>query len=135
MKLRVIDVRRPTELEAAFETMRRGHADALVLVADPMLFTERPSIIQLAARHRVPAVYEHRLFAEIGGRVSYGPRPQERFQRIAVYVDRILRGGSAGRAARRAADHVRAGDQSQDGQGARPDDPALPVSAGDQTIE
>jgi putative tryptophan/tyrosine transport system substrate-binding protein len=48
MKLRVIDVRRPTELEAAFETMRRGHADALVLVADPMLFTERPSIIQLA---------------------------------------------------------------------------------------
>jgi putative ABC transport system substrate-binding protein len=96
MKLRVIDVRRPTELEAAFETMRRGHADALVLVADPMLFTERPSIIQLAARHRVPAVYEHRLFAEIGGLVSYGPRPQERFQRIAVYVDRILRGARPG---------------------------------------
>ena len=65
-----LDVRRPTELEAAFETMRRGHADALVLVADPMLFTERPSIIQLAARHRVSAVYEHRLFAEIGGLVS-----------------------------------------------------------------
>ena len=96
MKQRVIDGRRQAELDAAFETLRRAHADALVLVADPMLFTERASIIQLAARHRVPAVYEHRLFPEVGCLVSYGPLPQERFQRIAVYVDRILRGARPG---------------------------------------
>jgi len=44
----------------------------------------------------VPAIYETRLFAEAGGLLSYGPLPQERFQRMAVYVDRILRGARAG---------------------------------------
>jgi putative ABC transport system substrate-binding protein len=96
MKLRVVDVRQPAELEAAFETMRREHTDALVLVADPLLFSERPLIIQLAARHRLPAIYEMRLFPEAGGLLSYGPLPQERFGRMAVYVDRILRGAQPG---------------------------------------
>jgi putative ABC transport system substrate-binding protein len=92
MKLHVVDVQNPAELEPAFETMRRERTDALVLAADPLLFSERLLIIQLAARHRVPAVYETRLFPEGGGLLSYGPLAQERFQRMAVYVDRILRG-------------------------------------------
>jgi putative tryptophan/tyrosine transport system substrate-binding protein len=96
MKLRVLDVRQPSELPAAFESMRREGTDALVLVADPLLFSERPRITQLAARHRVPAVYEMRLFPEVGGLLSYGPLPHERFQRMAVYVDRILRGARPG---------------------------------------
>jgi putative ABC transport system substrate-binding protein len=65
-------------------------------VADPLLFSERPLIIQLAARHRLPAVYETRLFPDAGGLLSYGPLQQERFQRMAVYVDRILRGARPG---------------------------------------
>ncbi len=96
MKLHVLDARQPAELPAAFETMRREHTDALVLVADPLLFSERPLIVQLAARHRLPAIYETRLFPEAGGLLSYGPLPQERFQRMAVYVDRILRGARPG---------------------------------------
>ena len=92
MKLHVLDVQKPTELEPAFERMRREQTDALVLVADPLLFSERLLIIQLAARHRVPAIYETRNFPEGGGLLSYGPLVQERFQRMAVYVDRILRG-------------------------------------------
>jgi len=96
MKLHVVDIRQPAQLETAFETMRREHTDALVLVADPLLFSERPLIVQLAARYRLPAVYETRLFPEAGGLLSYGPLPQERFQRMAMYVDRILRGASPG---------------------------------------
>jgi putative tryptophan/tyrosine transport system substrate-binding protein len=96
MKLRVLDVRQPAGLRAAFETMRRVHTDALILMADPLLFSERPLIIQLAARHRLPAVYETRLFPDAGGLLSYGPLPQERFQRMAAYVDRILRGARTG---------------------------------------
>src|SRR5262249_18168823 len=92
MKLRVVDVRKPAELRPAFDTMKREHTDALILVADPLLFSESRQIIELAARDRLPAVYELRLFAESGGLLSYGPLPQERFQRMAVYVDRILRG-------------------------------------------
>jgi len=96
MKLRVLDVRQPADLATAFETLRRERADALVLVADPLLYSERPQIVQLAAHHRVPAVYETRLFPEAGGLLSYGPLPQERFRRMAVYVDRILRGTPVG---------------------------------------
>jgi putative ABC transport system substrate-binding protein len=96
MKLLVLDVRKPTELRTAFETMRRERAHALVVVADPLLFSEMRSIVERAARDRVPAVYETRLFPEAGGLLSYGPDPQERFQRMALYVDRILRGARPG---------------------------------------
>ena len=96
MKLRIFDVRRAGDLPAAFEAMRRESSDALVVIADPFLFAERPQTVQLAARHRIPAVYEFRLFPEAGGLLSYGPLAQQRFQRMAVYVDRILRGARPG---------------------------------------
>ena len=96
LKLHVVDVRRRVDLKPAFEAMRRERTDALVLIADPLIFTERPTILQLAAVHRLPAVYEFRLFPENGGLLSHGPLPQERFQRMAVYVDRILRGARPG---------------------------------------
>jgi putative ABC transport system substrate-binding protein len=96
MKLRVFDVRQQADLRPAFETMKQEDTDALILVADPLLFTERPLIVQLAARLRVPAVYETRLFTDAGGLLSYGPLAQERFRRMAGYVDRILRGARAG---------------------------------------
>ena len=98
MRLRVllIEVREPTDLAPAFETSRRERADALLLVADPLLFALMDRIVALAAQHRLPAVYEHRLFPEAGGLLSYGPLAQERFARMAVYVDRILRGAHPG---------------------------------------
>jgi len=67
LKLHVVDVRQPAELGTAFETVKRERADALVLVADPLLFSARPQIVQLAARHRMPTVYETRLFPDAGG--------------------------------------------------------------------
>jgi putative ABC transport system substrate-binding protein len=48
--------------------------------------------VELAARHRLPAVYEQRLFTAAGGLLSYGPGRVDRFLRAAVYVDRVLRG-------------------------------------------
>jgi ABC-type uncharacterized transport system substrate-binding protein len=96
MKLHIIDVRQLAQLGTAFETVRRERADALVLVADPLLFSAKPQIIQLAARHRMPTVYETRLFPDAGGLLSYGPLAQERFERMAVYVDRVLRGAQPG---------------------------------------
>jgi putative ABC transport system substrate-binding protein len=96
VQIRVVDVRRPTELDNAFDTMARQRSEALVVVADPMIFGERRRIIELAARHRLPAVYEVRLFADDGGLLSYGPGSVERFQRAAVYVDRILKGAKPG---------------------------------------
>jgi putative ABC transport system substrate-binding protein len=96
MQLLVLDVQTPASLAAAFETLSRGRSEAFVLAADPMLFSQRRRIVELAARHRLPAVYEYRLFAELGGLLSYGPDAYERFRRAAVYVDRILRGARPG---------------------------------------
>ena len=96
MQLSVTDVRQPSDLEGAFDTMARAHTDALVLAADPLIFSQHQRIVDLAARHRLPAVYETRLFTEAGGLLSYGPLTYERFTRVAVYVDRILRGARPG---------------------------------------
>ena len=96
MKLDITDAHGRSDLAPAFEAMRRKRADALVIVVDPILFTERPLIVELAAKHRLPAIYETRLFPEAGGFLSYGPRNQERWQRMAAYVDRILRGANPG---------------------------------------
>jgi putative ABC transport system substrate-binding protein len=96
MQLSVTDVRQPSDLEGAFETMARARTDAFVLAADPLLFSQSRRIVDLAARHRLPAVYETRLFTEAGGLLSYGPLTYERFARVAVYVDRILRGAQPG---------------------------------------
>jgi putative tryptophan/tyrosine transport system substrate-binding protein len=54
----------------------------------------RASIISLAARHHVPAVYYHSAFARDGGLLSYGPDPLDIFRRSASYVDLILRGAN-----------------------------------------
>src|SRR5215471_9699835 len=96
LDLHIVDVRQPAELIAAFDAIARERSDALILVADPLLFSQRDRIVDLAARYRLPAVYETRVFAKAGGLLSYGPLAQERFHRMAIYVDRILRGAKPG---------------------------------------
>jgi putative ABC transport system substrate-binding protein len=92
LQLDVVDVREPGQLDDAFKGMVQRKADALLLVADPMLFGQRQRIVDLAASQRLPAVYEERDFVERGGLLSYGPDSNEKFQQMAEYVDRILRG-------------------------------------------
>jgi len=92
LQLYVGDVREAGQLAGAFATLRRQGADALVVVSDPMLHDQARQIVELAERHRLPTIYEQRLFTDVGGLLSYGPGRLDRFQRAAVYVDRILRG-------------------------------------------
>ena len=96
IQLLIVDVPRLAALESAFASVVRERCQAFVLAADPMLFSQRRRIVELAARHRLPGVYEYQDFADFGGLLSYGPDPAERFQRAAVYVDRILRGAQPG---------------------------------------
>ena len=91
----VADVPSAVALDDAFDTIRQ-RSDAFAVVADPMLFGQRRRIIEFAARHRIPAIYEHRMFTEIGGLLSYGPDPHDRYRRAALYIDRILRGAAPG---------------------------------------
>jgi putative tryptophan/tyrosine transport system substrate-binding protein len=88
-----LPVRRPEELAPAFAAMAQEHADGFVLVTDPLTWVARTQIVQLATKHRLPAVYELREYVDAGGLASYGPSLLGLSRRAAGYVDRILKGG------------------------------------------
>jgi len=92
LKLNVLKVDRPEDFEDAFKAAKRERADALVILASSVLNTHRRRLVDLAAKHRLVAVYEHRLFSDDGGLMSYGPDLQDMNRRAAIYVDKILRG-------------------------------------------
>ena len=80
------------EIEAAFATLVRNKAAALVVGADSFFFNRRLQLAILAARHAIPAVYFNREFAEAGGLMSYGTSLTEVYHQLGVYTGRILKG-------------------------------------------
>jgi putative ABC transport system substrate-binding protein len=92
IELQVVGVRTSEEFEAAFRAMTEARAHALFVLADAMFFAERARLAELAVRHRLPAMFATREYAEAGGLMSYGTSYPGLYRRAAVYVDRILRG-------------------------------------------
>jgi putative ABC transport system substrate-binding protein len=84
------------ELERVLDQFAREPNGGLIVLPDITTTNYRDSIIALAQRHRLPAMYPFRFFAVSGGLMSYGTDVSDVFQRAAGYVDRILRGGRAG---------------------------------------
>ena len=60
--------------------------------ADPFFFSQRAKLVALVGRHKLPAIYEFREFAAIGGLVSYAPDAADLYRQAGVYVTRILKG-------------------------------------------
>jgi putative tryptophan/tyrosine transport system substrate-binding protein len=96
LQLLRLDIRRPEDIAQAFEEASRQGADAMVPLSSPVFANLRERIVALAARYRLPAVYEDRLFAAAGGLLSYGPSLAAVYHRAASYVDRILKGAKPG---------------------------------------
>lgn len=94
--IQVADARLPEQYPVAFETGLRGGAQAMVVTSDAVLSSNRDRIVQLAAQHRVPAMYDWREIVESGGLMSYGPSLADINGRVASYVDRILKGADPG---------------------------------------
>ena len=115
-----VNVRDADEIERAVTAFARTAGGGLVVTASALTLVHRDLIVALAARLRLPAVYPRRVYVESGGLVSYGFDVVDQFRRAAGYVDRILKGENPADSAGAGADQVRAGDQSQDRQGARP---------------
>jgi putative tryptophan/tyrosine transport system substrate-binding protein len=92
VELLSLEVRGPDDFAPAFETATHEHAGGLVTLASSLTFSNRARIAELAAKSRVPAMYELRRFPEAGGLMSYGPSSAHLFRRAAYYVDRILKG-------------------------------------------
>jgi putative ABC transport system substrate-binding protein len=92
LSLQSLAVRELGDLAGAFETARRGRAEALIVTAQPFTIRHRDQILDLAAKSRLPAIYTLRSFADAGGLMAYGPSIADLFRRAATYVDKILRG-------------------------------------------
>ncbi len=92
LEIQVTDARLPEQYPDAFASMTRSGARAVFVTADPVLSSNRERIMQLAASHRLPAMYEWPEIVEAGGLLSYGPTLAEINTRVAAYVDKILKG-------------------------------------------
>jgi len=92
VQLQLVEVRGPDELDRAFSTMTRERAEAVFVFPSSVLFNERRRIVDLAARHRLPAMYQAREFVELGGLIAYGASIPDLFRRSVTHVDKILRG-------------------------------------------
>jgi ABC-type uncharacterized transport system substrate-binding protein len=96
LELNPVRVSPADTLEDAFAGMRAASVRALVILTDPIFFSQRDRIVDLAARSRLPAMYFFQEFAEGGGLVSYGPSDTDLYRRSATYVHRILHGAKPG---------------------------------------
>ena len=85
-------VHNAVEIERALEQVARESYSALLVLPDLFNATNRQSIIALAARHRLPAIYPFRYFVASGGLISYGTEVLDTYRQAASYVDRILKG-------------------------------------------
>jgi putative tryptophan/tyrosine transport system substrate-binding protein len=87
--LRVKDV---AGFERAFEAARDARAQAMLVLPSPIFNAHRRTLIQLAARHRLPTLYEFQTYVRDGGLMSYGPSIEDMFRQAATFVARILSG-------------------------------------------
>ena len=88
----IVDARDEREIETAFATLAQRRTPALLIASDPFFFSRREQIVALAARYRLPAIYEWREFAEAGGLASYGTNLVDAYRFAGIYVGRILKG-------------------------------------------
>jgi putative ABC transport system substrate-binding protein len=85
-------VRRPPEIERAVAAFGRSSNGGLIVTSSALAVVRRESIVTLAARNRLPAIYPYRFFVANGGLISYGLDNIEQYRLAAGYVDRILKG-------------------------------------------
>ncbi|HKF08756.1 MAG TPA: ABC transporter substrate-binding protein [Xanthobacteraceae bacterium] len=80
------------EIDAAFATLAQERSDALFVGNDAFFNCRRVQLVQLAAHHRLPAIYSGREYSEIGGLISYGTNVGEAYRQLGLYAGRILKG-------------------------------------------
>ncbi len=92
VQVQPLEVRSPDEFDSAFAAMGRARAGALIVQVSSLTFEHRRRIVDLAAKIRLPAIYESREFVETGGLMSYGQSASDMYRRSAAFVDKILKG-------------------------------------------
>jgi putative ABC transport system substrate-binding protein len=93
-KLLSLEIRDVDELEGAVRAATEARCGAVLVLAASVLFPHARRVAELAAKNRLPAVYDLRPYVEAGGLISYGPDVVDVWRRSAVYVDKILKGAN-----------------------------------------
>jgi putative tryptophan/tyrosine transport system substrate-binding protein len=92
LQVQVLNASTSREINAAFEDVSRDRPDALFVGANTFLNGRRIQVVQLAAFHRLPAVYPSRDYVEVGGLMTYGTNVMDAFRELGIYAGRILKG-------------------------------------------
>jgi putative ABC transport system substrate-binding protein len=90
--VQVVEAGAVSDFDAAFAAVVRDHAEALIVLLNPLFFVERQQLIERAAQHRLPTIYERKAFVRSGGLISYGADVADIYRRVAGLVDKILQG-------------------------------------------
>jgi len=96
LRLHSVPISADTSIEDALEKIKKEPVQALIVVTDAILYSQRRQILDWAAGNRLPAMYPYREFPDAGGLVSYAPNVSDLFRRAASYVDRIIKGANPG---------------------------------------
>ena len=92
IQIQVLNASTSREIDAAFATLVKEQPDALFVGVSPFLLSRRVQLAQLAARHAIPAIYQDREHAEVGGLMSYGASIGDAYRNLGVYAGRVLKG-------------------------------------------
>jgi len=92
LQLYPLEVRGVSDFAGAFEAASRERVEALLVLDDAVFTAQRAALVELAAQHRLPAMYASGDIARAGGLLAYAPNFADQFRRAAVYVDKILNG-------------------------------------------
>jgi putative ABC transport system substrate-binding protein len=94
LRRQVLECRRAGDLEEAFRSAVREHANALMVFSDNLFFSQLELIVELGQRYRLPEMFDTSNFVQAGGLMSYGADLRDLYRRSASYVDKILKGSS-----------------------------------------
>jgi ABC-type uncharacterized transport system substrate-binding protein len=92
LKLQYLEVQSSDDLESAFKAATRERSQALVVLRNPVASTHRKELVGLVAKSRIPVMFPRRDYVESGGLMSYGASDTDLFRRVAIYVDKLLKG-------------------------------------------
>ncbi len=92
VQLSILKASAESEIDTAFASLVQLQAGGLLVGTDPFFNTRREKLVALSARFAVPAIYEWREFAELGGLISYGPSQTGLWRQVGIYAGRILKG-------------------------------------------
>ena len=87
-----VEIARSGKYADAFTTIARTRPDGIIVTGDPEFNRDRQELVNMAADTRTPASYEHRAFTDVGGLMSYSSKNSVVLDRLAGYVDKLLRG-------------------------------------------